>query len=1046
MQSIALAISVAILGLVPCLRRLGDQDDNSSMDSNATGVEYIRSPKAIQELHELFMNIASAPQWTSGPAILAWCIIIRELKTRVQLRQAVQQGLLEDHDQFDPSDRSTFAENELVVAPDTYEDVLEEIMDSAEGNPIDFLADSAINGSNVLETLSSLTLVLGDSSRALFSATLGARVRIMVLDLLHNCSPLGYSSELIDAVLSALNGGQSYWGLVEAPQSSPEIDPIITFAQSSFLTGLLSTALSRFPYESLPLIKLARSIATGTSHDSISGLKMVLTLFERVPTFTYILPENFQHYETTMEEEDNNSIRLTKSVGLFEPRSRMTRGIGSLTGSLALTRVDPDFQIKAGTLGRLVSEFNPKVAYWFHEYSGYKYLGKLLETYLTAGDQVDATTGEVADQELVAEIIGLLATLLLGMAKSPELTTDAMENAHSILEATSSGLSRNRDIISVIFDIFEEELQRQSSQAGSDVPIEVISSCIQFIHALLTISPGRVWSLLIRNGFLEVGRGKLPDIIGSVELISGRYEILLACTRLFESLIEEFVTNTVPQKYGLKTSDRWSDRQEQGGGLPEQVLSKTLLSYTRYMVDVLESSCAWKFETLDDLRELNRNIMRAFNNILCYSYGLEGTPDSASHLMRPLSESAAHIVDSFLNESSSTLRFQPLLHVFYDGFDTTNLHVFPIHSRLQVSQIVSALSLSKTLLRVGIVLERPSSYFRGQLFNVSSLIARLYAVNEGYRPSVVALFEALVVSASTSANEPPSLLGHLGAQTSKAFLQVLCELDQPLSRTENVVSIWHFLSMVVSNRQQWSANYLLTGRTPRDALKKKGDSEDIVASKKPLLVRALDKLSNLNDCPKAEALAMLEFVALAQNFWPWAVYDLQPHETFIKSITEYAGHLKPTQPSKSLDPWVDTCYETRMAGHIAEILAMHLFHSRQTGKPPPSKDFLFNLDYFKRFAAGAPIYNVSLHSQLKRNFEKKYPGCGLQNFKRSRLDDRPMGKEFFYNRGIADKMLGFNEAWFGKKNNGYREEMAFANVNLFLVDSQIVSDSVFVKR
>ncbi len=350
----------------------------------------------------------------------------------------------------------------------------------------------------------------------------------------------------------------------------------------------------------------------------------------------------------------------------------------------------------------------------------------------------------------------------------------------------------------------------------------------------------------------------------------------------------------------------------------------------------------------------------------------------------------------------------------------------------------SILSFSKTLLRVSAFLDRPTSQLEKQLFKASPLIARLYAVNDAYKNPVVVLFEALIVAASSNNSEPPSLLGHLSPQTAKNFLHMLSDLDNPLSREKNVLDIWHFLSMVVSNRQQWFANYLLTGRTPRDALQNKTAGKDLAALDKPLLTTALESLSSIKDLPKTKALAMLEFVALSQNFWPWTVYGSQKHADFIKSISEFVGILPPIQKSANLEANLEACYQTRIAAYIAEILAMHLFHTRQTGSSSTVKDLLSNLSYFARFAVAVPTYNSSLHAQLKLNFEARYPGCTLWDLKRTSLEDRQIGKDYFYDLPLADKMLSLDQAWTGRKNDGLRAEFTHANVNLSMVDSQIV--------
>jgi nuclear pore complex protein Nup188 len=250
--------------------------------------------------------------------------------------------------------------------------------------------------------------------------------------------------------------------------------------------------------------------------------------------------------------------------------------------------------------------------------------------------------------------------------------------------------------------------------------------------------------------------------------------------------------------------------------------------------------------------------------------------------------------------------------------------------------------------------------------------------------------------------------------------------------------IWHFLSMVVSSRQQWFANYLLTSKTPRDGSTTKISRRDLATLDKPLLTAALETLSKIDEIPRSEALAILEFVSLAQNFWPWTVCDSPKYSDFIRNISEFVGNLRPIQQSPNLEATIDACYQSRIAGYIAEVLAMHIFHTRQKGYTSPAKDLIPNLSYFTRFAVAVPSYNTSLHTMLKRNFEDKYPGCSLGDLKRATLEDHQFGREYFYDLSLADKMLRLDQAWTGRKDDGLRNEFALANVNLSLVDAQIV--------
>jgi nuclear pore complex protein Nup188 len=243
----------------------------------------------------------------------------------------------------------------------------------------------------------------------------------------------------------------------------------------------------------------------------------------------------------------------------------------------------------------------------------------------------------------------------------------------------------------------------------------------------------------------------------------------------------------------------------------------------------------------------------------------------------------------------------------------------------------------------------------------------------------------------------------------------------------------------VSSRQQWFANYLLTGKTPREALTTKAIGKELASLDKPLLATALEALTGINKLANSEALSMLEFVTIAQNFWPWTVCSSPKYADFVKAISEFVGHFKPIQPSTKLEGAIDACYQTRIGAYVAEVLAMHLFHARQTGMPSPVHDLLPNLSYFTRFAVGVPSYNNSLHALLKQNFESRYPGCTLRDLKRTTLKRHYYGKEYFYDLQLANKMLSMSEAWTGRSDNGLRAELANANVNLSVVDAQIVS-------
>ena len=160
--------------------------------------------------------------------------------------------------------------------------------------------------------------------------------------------------------------------------------------------------------------------------------------------------------------------------------------------------------------------------------------------------------------------------------------------------------------------------------------------------------------------------------------------------------------------------------------------------------------------------------------------------------------------------------------------------------------------------------------------------------------------------------------------------------------------------------------------------------------------------------------------------------------SFNISLLDRVNGFEVLATSANLDRSVEGAFQARTAAYIAEILAMHLYHSRQLGNSAPVKDILSKLQYFIRCGVAAPAYNTSLQSNLKRNLEARYPGCSLQSFKFTRLQSKALGKDYFYNIELANKMLCFHQAWKGKEGNGIIQELIKANVNLSVVDAQIV--------
>ncbi|KAI9812889.1 MAG: hypothetical protein M1827_004407 [Pycnora praestabilis] len=1076
LQSMVAVVSLALLKLPHAISHLlNPSDPPSSTLALPDTAPYILNTTTISEMNVMLIDAAIACTGTASLAVFAWGIILQTLRevalARKEARELRQsQRAADGFTTMDSSETeggdSSATENgarrpqhrrhsngsETSLDASLYEDVLESIMDTTlDEDPIAFLAKSAVNGSRVFQLLASLSTDFCTPFGSEGNGELSLKVRLTLLKLVRfSLEWVDYLPEVVLAALMVLAGGERYWEFVDHRKTPVSIDPIVIFLSDGLLVQkLLQTALSRFPYETLPFLKFCRALAACDVADEDGTLYIVQTL-QDMGTFTQVLPQGFSGYDAVREDENANYVSLRQDLPIFfEKKGRHSMLPGrSQPGALILAgdkNAVEGLYIPEGSEGRVISDSRPLVIIWNHQYSALKYLGRLLESALSSSDSMAFTPSAEVDRTVTTEIIGLLTMLLTSIMKAANADigfSQASDAAQRLLEEASYGLERNGDIVSIVFGILEEELQKQQRQSETEASLDLLVNCIQFIHALVSISPARVWPLLARSSLLEIdGKGgKLAAVIAGTEIVSGHYDFLIGCIRLFEILVEDAIVHSVARKASSKAVTRFIYPNGLGSGVPEKIVKNVLLAFERTMVDVFESSPNWRFAILEERLEINMRITNTFNKILCYSYGIDDNSKANEKILGILTPAAEYLIDVFLSTSSNDLPLHPIFRILCDGVATPNttLHLRLLH--FWTAQVHAILRFSTTLIRICGLNGSSTSHFETQLFKASPLLARLYVTHESFRSPIVSLFEALVISAGSVEEEPPSLLGHLGQSTARNFLIVLSNLGKPLDDDELDIAIWALLSAVVSNRQQWFAVYLLTGNTPRDSLKKdkESDRNDGTTSTrgKPLLSVALDSLADIQTLDPRRAVAMLEFVSLAKNFWPWAMPDLR--ETFLTALVNFVGQLGPTIGQSDLSKTVETCNKINIASLIAEILAMYIHQCRQMGDTSFAKRLIPSLNYFTNNAITVPGYNSSLHGNLRKNFEMKFPQCILYNFKRTQLQQRHYGRDYYYDMEISGKMLEFDQAWAGNRNQGFSEEFARANVNFSVVEAQIL--------
>ncbi|CEL05585.1 hypothetical protein ASPCAL06703 [Aspergillus calidoustus] len=1000
---------------------------SKSQQKNASAKSaYYLSKDDIGQINELFTT-AGIESKTASPAAFSWGLVLhtmgelahndKETRELEQFHSAV--------DSFQSNTPHATAGRPAEIS--LYEELLELACTAKHTveDSIAILTSDAIK-SIVFDTIVSLAQNIGPTS-AIDDLVTDRLVRASLLDLVRSMTIyMDYSPEIVASVLAILAGPpqDSLWPLNTSPVSTS--DPRATFIQDdTLMTNIFRIARSRFPYETVPFLKLCRALLTSEALNE-EGLPEILNELENMDSFTQVVPDHFQGYETIREDEDANLVSLTRPLPMIDSTPRRQTQKHQVSSNALI--VTASSQLPSTTVGQVVSDSRPAVVMWQHRYSCLSYLGSWLEEWNENGG-----FAEDFGDDCVAETIWLFTELLLATTRNKQRNDEGFA-AKRILELASDGLSRQTDIVSLIFDIFERNLQDVSARSGSEGVVDSTIACLHFIRALIVVLPNRVWPFLSRSSLLGTdGKGgMMTAIISATEVTSGDYPFLMASVRLFEAVTEDAISRAVLRRCLHGKAGVVSDWTS---GVPSHIMRNILLNLVRTMIEVYNSNGNWRFNTPERKFEINTPIAKTLERILYYAFGTNdtGIDKLDSKITGIFSSSATYILDALRPQSEADLPFNPILRLIIDGLQTPPTLLLRFLTLVE-KQVISTLELSSRLLQAAQITGQPPSLLEDQLFKATPVLVKLYALHDPYQLPTLSLLNTLVTGAALdSTKEPPSLVGHLGAESSCLFLDVLSRLDKPLNNSHLQLAIWRLLSNLVSKRQQWLAVYILTGSSPRQSLKKTGAKNDSAMRGTPFLQMALDQLSNIEQIQPQVSLSLLDFVSSAQEHWPWATPELRKHATFFNSLVNYVSKLDLSSLSSD-----DQIFATRIAAVVADLCAVYLHSAKESHDRNFYKTLFPLVSWYAKDAVDVPGYNASLHANLKRNFEARYSGCKLDDFKRTSLQPRSLGSEYYYDVYLGEKMLSYDFAWAGKsRNRGFAAEFERANLNLSLVEAQV---------
>ena len=999
---------------------------------------YLTNPDALELIHKAITNAWHQELSTASPIIFSWALILHRMylsyQERVERRdlaqnQKAQAGFELDYQSQGSSTRRSSAGSVVSLEPARFDRFLTDTVSDMQ--VVEKLAMGVTAGGLVYDLLIDMALCAGSGSHAAFRLSLGSKIRLVLLDLLKTTYPVaGYQTEPVTCLSSLLSGSRESWENTKDGLTAEETLVVDSALNDPLLLRFyLYEAQKRSPYEFTPLVRLMRILSVTANQDRRSDTVSKGLL--KTPCLTFVMPEGLD-YELFDEDANSGRFRTLEDLPLFPAAASWKRR----------TAEDGPFTIPAGSEGQILSDTEmPKggirrVIIIKYEHSTLALLGKRLDIGLTR-ESTRPVLGFIGSTE-TADAITLLASLVSselrqGLDRSRDHGTE--EAALAVLQEASRELSANKDIISIVCDTLDSLVQ--SDMAKPDDPrLAVLAACVEFLHAVLPVCPGRIWSYMARCRLLnnESRAGRLSSLTGAADMTAERFRFLISSVQFLSGLTDSVLSSAIQRKGGIKIVQRQRNGDGAWLGTSDKILGQVGLAIAQTAIDVYENTTTWKFSSELDGSVLVRDVVRLLRRFVldAFSFGETAATGSLTACLKPAAE---YVVESFLAPSYGSLRFQPLVSTLLVALEVPQSTLYLARTAVVMERSTAVLEFATTLLEVAGLLGKPSTAIEAQLFKVASLPTRLSAAHDILAAPSLALLGALIASAGRGSSEPTSLLGYLGTQISKSFLQVLGRLDKPFNRPGRVELVGRFFATILKNRQQWLANCLLTGKTPREALQADNKTPGIAPDS--VLGATKEALGRIQTLPPSEAVVMLDVFTSAQNYWPWTNLAIRGEAKYLEGLCAYAGKLESSLVTAKTDP-LTACLEAKVAAYIAETFAMHLYHLRQVGQEEAfATEVVNHLDYFLREGVLVGAYNLSLHTNFQRNFAKRYPGSSLDDFKRTLLAPEALGPRYYYALEAAGKMLAFDPAWTGPRDNGFKTEMEMANLNLSLVDAQI---------
>lgn len=1025
LQALGSFVSAALLDLASTIASLNETASSGGPARPSRLGEYFFDVDSFHEIHEILVNQTSSNGNTQASlAILPWAIILHQIWI---IANAIKETRESHHAQkaidgvatFDSATgRRSSASSSASIQQSIFEDLLDRIPANSNEDSSSALLDAVIDQCQVFDYIAFLSTSKCDAMAVLSAYKLQTLQELVTVSQ----SFLGYTPELVLAQLALLSNTSA-----DSSKKRP-YDPAIDFVEDKFLLeGFYDVSAARFPYECLPFLQFSRALAKVNVFND-QGIHFVEYRLRNLTTFTQAAVRDIK-YKIIREDESDSYVALENPVNMLDlTQTKLLGYIGQDSKALSI--------LPADVTGQVISDpdSQTKVIRWQMEFSGLAYIGQLLELHYLRMLPSCLSPHEDS-QAVVSESIGLLTTLLSTIIASTGEDRDQKElqqHCISILEETSSHLHTGADVVSLIFELLEQELQSFRQRSVSTFDCRVLLSCVDFIVVLCKIQPHLLWSGINRTSLLgrQSSSTYILGIVSAVEIPMRSFDVLESCARLFQALVQLALQS---QSHGsIKVA---SSAARRASMLPtvSRMQTTILQSSTEIMFNAYQGISDWSFRSLEQQSRISAIIAGSFADVVRFAFDVGDALLSPTPLSNPFVEAAKFIVSSFRSVSLNDVAMFPIIRCFFKA--GTSIDLLTSAEDPATSEISSTLSLATLLTRYGLLLDLPLSSAEMHIFNSIPSLVRILQAREPVRTQCCTLIRAAMTYVDR--HQPSSLLGHLGSASCIDLLHMMKHINQNAQSPEQQSELWKVLTMLVRDSQQWFAMVALTGAAPDSS---RGTQSQKSPQKcfrgKNMLQIAIDGLSSIHDLPQIVAISILEFLLEAQQNWSWVTSDLNLSQDFFSKLISFTAERGMPQANETA-----VARHNSIATLVADLSNNHLHHAKVARDLNATKAFLPLINWLSESAIDVSSYNSSLHANLRKNFSAKYSGFSVPDFKRTGLSERKYGPTFFYDVEYATRLFSGDLHWHGREGKSstqsYSAEFRKANTNLSLVDSEL---------